>query len=76
MTTRPNAPISVSSTDILIAMLSSDLRGSWAEAGCALPRREPVDPTADPTAGLAVAPVASAPLIILPEAPEPEESGR
>ena len=29
MTTRPNSPISV--TDVLIAMLSSDLRGSWAE---------------------------------------------
>lgn len=72
MTTRSNAPINVSSTDVLIAMLSNDLRGSWAESGGTLPRREPVDPTA----ALAVAPAASSPQIILPEAPEPEEPGR
>lgn len=68
MTTRPNAPISVSATDVLIAMLSNDLRGSWAESGGALPRREPAQPAAE----LTVAPAASSPQIILPEAPEPE----
>jgi hypothetical protein len=31
MTNRPNGNTSVSSTDVLIAMLTHDLRGSWAE---------------------------------------------
>ena len=72
MTTRPNAPINVCATDVLIAMLSNDLRGSWAESGGALPRSEPAEPTAE----LAVVPTASSPQIILPEAPEPEEPSR
>lgn len=38
-----NSNINVSSTDVLIAMLTGDLRGSWAER-TALPRREHVDP--------------------------------
>jgi hypothetical protein len=45
MTHRPNGNISVSTTDVLIAMLTSDLRGSWAE-GTASQRREHIDPAA------------------------------
>ncbi|HWO21794.1 MAG TPA: hypothetical protein VNO30_23655 [Kofleriaceae bacterium] len=37
MATRPGSNVSVSTADVLIAMLSSDLRGSWAERGA--PRR-------------------------------------
>lgn len=39
----PNSNLHVSSTDVLIAMLTGDLRGSWAERN-ALPRREHIDP--------------------------------
>jgi hypothetical protein len=64
MTTRSNGNTHVSSTDVLIAMLSSDLRGSWGEAGCAIRSREHVDPAA------------SSPLPAIGEAGEPEEPGR
>ena len=46
MTPRTNGHLSLSSTDVLIAMLSSDLRGSWAEEIFTVQRREHVDPTA------------------------------
>jgi hypothetical protein len=51
---RSNGNVSVTSTDVLIAMLSSDLRGSWAgsrDRECALRRRVNATPaTSTPTA--------------------------
>lgn len=46
MTPRSNGTVSLSSTDVLIAMLSSDLRGTWIEEGEPARRREHVDPAA------------------------------
>lgn len=43
MTHRPHGNINVSSTDVLIAMLTHDLRGSWSE-GTASRSREHIDP--------------------------------
>ena len=37
MATRSDSNLSVSTADVLVAMLTSDLRGSWAERGA--PRR-------------------------------------
>ncbi len=64
MTARSNANISLSSTDVLIAMLSGDLRSAWGEEGCPLRSREHVDPAA------------SSPLPVMGEAEDPEEPGR
>ena len=65
---RSNGSCNVTTTDVLIAMLSSDLRGSWAETGGAIHRREqrtgPL--AADPAAG------APPPAMAGPEEPEPE----
>ena len=64
MTPRSNGTISLTSTDVLIAMLSSDLRGSWIEEGCAVRSREHVDPAA------------SQPLPAMGESTDPEDPGR
>jgi hypothetical protein len=65
MTPRSNATFSVSSTDLLIAMLSSDLRGSWSEEGFAVRNREHIDPAA------------SSPMPVMASEPgEPEDPGR
>ena len=64
MLQRPHANISLSSTDVLIAMLSSDLRGSWLDEGFGLRAREHVDPAA------------SQPMPALGEAADPEDAAR
>lgn len=53
MTTRPGS--SVTSTDVLIALLSHDLRGSWADATLAS-RRRATQPLADAADAAAAAP--------------------
>lgn len=64
MTPRSNGSISLTSTDVLIAMLSSDLRGSWLDDGCAIRSREHVDPSA------------SQPLPVMSEHEGPEDPER
>ncbi len=64
MTPRTNGHISLTSTDVLIAMLSSDLRGTWLDEGCAIRSREHVDPSA------------SQPLPAMGESADPEDSSR
>ena len=66
MTQRSNGNLRVSATDVLIAMLSSDLRGSWGGGGPVRSRAHG-DPAA--SAPPAAAPAASAP----PPAAEPAE---
>jgi hypothetical protein len=66
MTTRSNGSCSVTSTDVLIAMLSSDLRGSWAETGGPRRGRRPDELAVDPAAS------ASLPVMVEPDEPEPE----
>jgi hypothetical protein len=62
MTQRTNT--SVTTTDVLIAMLSSDLRGWSGAEGPAVRVREHVDPSA------------SAPLPVMTETEDPEEPAR
>ena len=65
MMTRSNGSHSVTSTDVLIAMLSSDLRSSWrGEEGSASRIREDIDPAA------------SAPLPVMNESGDPEDAAR
>ena len=65
MTTRSNGHVNLSSTDVLIAMLTSDLRGSWAEEGFSIRKREHVDPAA------------STPMPVIADEPgEPEDRAR
>jgi hypothetical protein len=68
MTTRSSG--SVTSTDVLIALLSHDLRGSWADAALVNRRRAPrplVDAAAAAAAAAADAP-ADAPAAAAPPA--------
>jgi len=64
MTLRTNGSSRVSSTDLLIAMLSSDLRGSWGEEGFSIRNRDHIDPAA------------SSPLPVMTESGEPEDPTR
>jgi hypothetical protein len=64
MTLRSNGTPRVSSTDLLVAMLSSDLRGSGSEEGFAIRSREHIDPAA------------SSPLPVMNEHGDPEDPAR
>jgi hypothetical protein len=64
MLPRSNGNISLTSTDVLIAMLSSDLRGTWLDEGFGIRAREHVDPAA------------SQPMPVMGDPSDPEDSIR